>query len=195
MILSDEYELKASIGRTMASKSELSKLNVSKNRENSERRRPSIHFVDLSDTLVFTREELEKEISKIPEQKLRMDEDGILSRTSNVQRAPSLVTPGDLFNQGHLDPKGRGRKRAGPRSVESDQGGSLDRRTRRRQSSLLSTTSSINSGLINSGLIKSGLIKSGSSSDIHRHSPETRSFYELIQSTKNLQIGNHHTFN
>lgn len=173
----------------MASKSELSKLNVSKNRENSERRRPSIHFVDLSDTLVFTREELEKEISKIPEQKLRTEEDGILSRTSNVQRAPSLVTPGDLFNQGHLDTKGRGKKRGGPRSVESDRGGSLDRRTRRRQSSLLSTTNSINS----TGLINSELIKSGSSNDIHRHSPETRSFYELIQSTKNLQIGNHHT--
>ena len=80
----------------MASKSELSNLNVSKNRESSERRRTSIHFVDLSNTLVFTKEELEKELAKIPEQKLRTDEDEILSRTSNVRRAPSLITPGNF---------------------------------------------------------------------------------------------------
>lgn len=159
----------------MASKSELSNLNVSKNRENSERRRPSIHFVDLSDTLVFTKEELEKELAKIPEQKLRTDEDGILSRTSNVRRAPSLVTPGDLMDTGHLE-SGRRRKRASPRSLDSDNGGSLDRR-RKRQSSTLSVASST-----------SGLIKSHSSSDIHRHSPEARSFYELIQATSKMKI-------
>ena len=167
----------------MASKSELSNLNVSKNKENVERRRPSIQFVDLSSTLVFTKEELDKELAKIPEQKLRTDDDGILSRTSNVKRAPSLACPGDLMDTGHLDTsrRGRGRKRVGPPSLDSDRGGSLDRRTRKRHSSLLSVASS-------TGFIHSGLVKSNSSSDIHRHSPEARSFFELIQATKNLQI-------
>lgn len=86
------------------------------------------------------------------------------------------------MDTGTLDTS-KGRKRAGPKSLDSDHGGSLDRKTRRRQSSVLSVAST-------PGLITSGLIKSNSSNDVHRHSPEARSFYELIQATSKLNLGN-----
>lgn len=97
-----------------------------KNKEASERRRPSLHYVDLSGLLVFTKEDLDKEMMKIPEQRLRLDDETILNRTISVKRLPSLTPSNDpLFLS---------------RDNNSDYGGSLDRK--RRRSSALSAVSS-----------------------------------------------------
>lgn len=61
-----------------------------KNKEVDEKRRASLHYVDLSDLVVFSKEDLTRELSKIPELKLRVDDDGILSRQECLKRMPSL---------------------------------------------------------------------------------------------------------
>lgn len=66
-----------------------------KNREAAERKRPSLHYVDFSDLMVFSQEDLEKELAKIPEQKLRRDDEGILHRVISIKRVPSLTPSND----------------------------------------------------------------------------------------------------
>ena len=66
-----------------------------KNREASEKRRPSVHYVDLSSLMVFSKDDLDKELAKIPEQKLRRDDEFLLNRSPTVKRAPSLTPSSD----------------------------------------------------------------------------------------------------
>lgn len=83
-----------------------------KNKEAEERRRPSLHYVDFADLVVFTREDLAREMAKIPELKLRSDEDGILSRIDCLKRLPSLIPTGDPLNVSPSDNKSRRRSSA-----------------------------------------------------------------------------------
>lgn len=93
-----------------------------KNREVDERRRASLHYVDLSDLVVFTKEDLARELNKIPELKLRADDDGILSRQECLKRMPSLNikdTTGDDVNLSSSTSHSKHRRRSSALSIVS----------------------------------------------------------------------------
>lgn len=78
----------------MSSKRELFK---GKNKELSEKRRPPLHYVDFKDLLVFTPEDLDKELEKLPELKLRKDDDSVLHRRNSQGRLTMTQPAVDLI--------------------------------------------------------------------------------------------------
>lgn len=148
-----------------------SELFVSKNKEEEDKRRPSIKYVDLSGVLIFSYEDMKRELEKIPFQSLRPDDETILHRTSNVRRAPSLTPTTDLLLSTLVSGSRDHDTSSSKEGVSSL--GSLDRvNMRRRRSSVLSETGSLSQ-----------------ETGVHQHQPEVRSFYQLIRSAsrRNLQ--------
>ena len=79
----------------MSSKRDLFK---GKNKELSEKRRPPLHYVDFKDLLVFTQEDLDKEMEKLPDLKLRKDGESILHRRSSAGNLRSMMSQESLFS-------------------------------------------------------------------------------------------------
>lgn len=91
-----------------------------KNRELSEKRRPPLQYVDFKDLLVFTDDDLKKELEKLPDLKLRKDGESVLNRRKSTGNLVSMASQESLF------------------SMTSPIPGVLNRRKRSRSSSILS---------------------------------------------------------